>query len=187
MRPMQRYAALLRGINVGRSKRIAMADLRRWLEDLGWRGVRTLLASGNVVFEAPPQPAAELASRIRAAIAEHSGFDVEVVVKSAEQIADAAAGNPLGPLAADPARLLVAFTGDDAALAAMVKLAQGDWGEERIHVGRHAAYVWCAHGILQSKVGSALLRDLKGQGTTRNWNTLQKLHALMNENREKQV
>jgi uncharacterized protein (DUF1697 family) len=181
MRPAQRYAALLRGINVGGAKRIAMADLRRWLEDLGWRNVRTLLASGNIVFEPPAQPAAKLAARIRATIAEQAGFDVEVVVKRADEIADAAATNPFGKVADDPSKLLVAFTADDASLAAVAKLAKADWGDERIHVGRHAAYVWCANGILESKAGTALLRDLQGLGTTRNWSTLQKLHAMLNE------
>ena len=187
MRQMQRYAALLRGINVGRAKRIAMADLRRWLEDLGWRGVRTLLASGNVVFEAPVQPAPKLAARIRATIAEQTGFDVEVVVKSAPEIAEAVATNPLRAVADDPAKLLVAFTADDASLAAAAKLVKDDWGDERIHVGTHAAYVWCANGILQSKAGTALLSGLKGQGTTRNWSTLQKLHAMLNETQKEKA
>ena len=60
-----RYVALFRGINVGRAKRIAMGDLRRLIEGLGFGNVVTLLNSGNVVFDAPDGLPAEIASRIR--------------------------------------------------------------------------------------------------------------------------
>jgi hypothetical protein len=56
------------------------------------------------------------------------------------------------------------------------------WGAEKLHVGRHAAYLWCANGILESKVAVALLKGLDGSGitrnwVTRNWATLNKIHA----------
>jgi uncharacterized protein (DUF1697 family) len=54
--PRLRYIALLRGVNVGRAKRIAMADLRKLVEDLGYTGVRSLLNSGNIVFDAAIPP-----------------------------------------------------------------------------------------------------------------------------------
>ena len=50
-----------------------------------------------------------------------------------------------------------------------------------MHVGKHAAYLWCANGILESKAAVALLKDLEDIGTTRNWATLTKIHALMLE------
>ncbi len=71
------------------------------------------------------------------------------------------------------------MTNDDKALQAVKALAGADWGDERIHVGKHAAYLWCANGILESKALEALLKGLKGTGTTRNWATLNKIHALM--------
>jgi uncharacterized protein (DUF1697 family) len=61
----------------------------------------------------------------------------------------------------------------------MKHLAAGEWGDERLHVGKYAAYLWCANGILESKVVEALLRGLAGTGTTRNWATVSKIHALM--------
>jgi uncharacterized protein (DUF1697 family) len=54
-------------------------------------------------------------------------------------------------------------------------------GDDEVHVGKHAAYVWCAGGILESKALEAVLKALKGVGTTRNWATLNKIHALMGE------
>ena len=112
---------------------------------------------------------------------EQLGVDALVIVKSAQEVAGIVAGNALEKLATDHSRLLVAMTGDAKTLAAVRPLAAKDWGGERLHVGRHAAYIWCANGILESTLISALLGDLDGGGTTRNWATLNKIHALMQE------
>ena len=69
---------------------------------------------------------------------------------------------------------------DDARVLAGVRaLAGADWGEERIHLGKHAAYVWCAQGILESEALDALMKGMGGAATTRNWATLRKIHALL--------
>ena len=70
--PRSRCIALLRGVNVGRAKRIAMADLRKLVEDLGHTGVRSLLNSGNIVFDAVVPPV-DAAREIEAAMALHPG------------------------------------------------------------------------------------------------------------------
>ena len=91
------------------------------------------------------------------------------------------ADNELGTVATDPSRLLVAMTNDNKALKPVEALADASWGDDRIHVGKHAAYLWCANGILESKALEALLKGLKGAGTTRNWATVNKIHALMGQ------
>jgi len=176
---MPRYVALFRGINVGKAKRIAMADLRVLLEDLGYTGVKTLLNSGNAIFSARAGAPDRMAARIRAAVAGELGVDALVVIKSDQDLANIIEGNAFGKIATDPSRLLVAMAGDRKALAALASLARKDWGEERIHVGRHAAYIWCARGILESQAVEALMRAIGGTATTRNWATLGKIHALM--------
>src|SRR5512139_337568 len=107
---MPRYVALFRGINVGKAKRIAMADLRALLEKLGFSQVRTLLNSGNAVFTASAAPPRKLAQRIRAEVANQLGVDALVIVKSAKDIAGIVAGNALATVATDASRLLVAMT-----------------------------------------------------------------------------
>lgn len=176
---MARYAALLRGVNVGRAKRVAMADWRVLLEAQGCSDVKTLLNSGNAVFSAPAQPAARLARRIQQDIEEQLGVSSHVVVKTAAEIGAIVEGNALHAIAADPARLLVAFTGDAARLRALAPLAAQDWAGDVLHVGEHAAYLWCAGGILASQLAVTLLRDLEGAGTTRNWATVSKLEAML--------
>ena len=176
---MPRFAALFRGINVGKAKRVAMADLRAQLEGLGYSQVRTLLNSGNAVFDGPALANAKHAKRIQEAVARALGLDALVIVKSAREIEAAVAGNPLGELATDPSRLLVVFTHDAQSLGELEPMAKADWGADRVRVGKHAAYVWCAGGILQSKAAVMLLKRLAQSGTTRNWSTLEKLHAML--------
>ena len=174
-----RYVALFRGINVGKAKRIAMADLRTLLLQLGCLEVSTLLNSGNALFSAAAAPAGKHAARIRAAVAKQLGVDAQVIVKSARDVAGIIAGNRLAVHSTDDSRLLVAMTDDAKSLGALRARVRGEWGEERIHLGKHAAYIWCANGILESRALQALLRELGGAGTTRNWATLQKIHALL--------
>jgi uncharacterized protein (DUF1697 family) len=176
---MPRYVALFRGINVGKAKRIAMADLRALLGKLGFTGVETLLNSGNAVFTAAAESADAIADRIRQAVHKKLGVDALVIVKSGKDIADIVKGNAIGRVATDGSRLLVAMTNDPKPLSALKKLARTEWGDEKLHIGNHAAYVWCANGILESKAAAALLGGLEGVGTTRNWSTLNKIHALM--------
>jgi len=174
-----RYVALFRGINVGKAKRIAMADLRVLLTKLRYTDVQTLLNSGNAVFTGDTAPATKHADRIRQAVLKKTGIDALVIVKSAKDLAGIIAGNQLDAIAGDHSRLLVAMTNEGRSLASVRTLAKAEWGDERIHVGKHAAYLWCANGILESKAADALLKGLKGTGTTRNWATLNKIHALM--------
>ena len=176
---MPRFVALFRGINVGRARRVAMADLRALLESLGFGGVRTLLNSGNAVFDGPAESHLKLARRIQAAVASKLGVDALVIVKSAKDIAAVVTGNKFGVIATDPSRLLVALTHDAKSLEALGSIAHAEWGDEKVHLGKHAAYVWCANGILESKAGVALLSGLGQSGTTRNWSTVAKIHALL--------
>ena len=79
---MPRFIALLRGVNVGKAKRVPMADFRALLVGLGGTDVSTLLNSGNAVFSAAGTSAAKHAIRFAAAIAERLQVDVPVIVKS---------------------------------------------------------------------------------------------------------
>ena len=176
---MKRHIALLRGINVGKAKRVAMADLRALMEGLGFTGVRTLLNSGNAVFDAKGGTPAAHAKRLRAAILEKTGVDCEVVVKTAADLAAAIAEHPLRHHANDDARMLVMFTQDASALVELKALESRDWAPEAFAVGAHAAWLWCADGIIESRVSKAVGKVLKERGTARNWATVEKLQAMV--------
>ncbi len=176
---MTRHIALLRGINVGTSKRIAMADLRALMAALGFSGVRTLLNSGNAVFDAQGGSAASHARRLKAAILQQAGVDCEVIVKTAAELAAAIAEHPLRRHADDDSRLLVMFTQDAATLASLEALQGEDWAPEAFAVGRHAAWLWCAEGVIASRISKATGKLLGQRGTARNWATVEKLQALV--------
>ena len=177
----QRQIALLRGVNVGRAKRIAMADLRTVLGDLGFSGVRTLLNSGNAVFDCPAANAARSAMRIEEALVLKLGVPARVTVLDAQQLADVVAANPLLDLASDPARLMVAVLSNPADRSRLEALAHQQWQPEAFALGQWAAYLWCADGVLASRVAAAMGNLLGDAVTTRNWSTMTKLHSLAME------
>jgi uncharacterized protein (DUF1697 family) len=174
-----RYVALLRGINVGTAKRVAMSDLRAVLEELGYRDVRTLLNSGNVVFGGREAQPGAIARRIEAAVARRTGVSARVQVLTAETFSAAVEGNVLAPHTDNPSRLLVSFCDDPARLAELAPFERQDWARERIAVGRHAAYLWCPESIVDSELGAAVGRVLRDSSTARNWATVLKLQAML--------
>jgi uncharacterized protein (DUF1697 family) len=170
--------ALLRGINVGRAKRVAMADLRAVVAGLGFGDVRTLLNSGNVVYTAPGVAPREAAARIERALVERLGVSSRTTALTAAELAAAVGGNPLGEVATDPSRHLVAFLTDPADRAKLAPLADQEWTPDRLAVGERVAYLWCPEGFLASRLREAVDRALGDATTTRNWATVTKLHAL---------
>lgn len=180
---MTRHVALLRGINVGRAKRLAMADLRGLLEGLGFSNVRTLLNSGNAVFEAPRPArgkvpsAMGIRSAIEAALEERFGFTVPVIVHTAQDLERIVAENPLPQAAQDPSKFLVAFAAAGSALDQARPLLAESWAPEALAVGSRVAYLWCADGIIESRLLPAFGRATADAATTRNWATVLKLQA----------
>jgi uncharacterized protein (DUF1697 family) len=169
--------ALLRGVNVGRAKRLAMADLRDLVEGLGHTSVRTLLNSGNVVFDADRVNISKIAQSMEAAIADRFGFAAPVVVLAAGDLAKVILENPLHVAATDPSKYLVAFISSTTCLAKAKPLLAESWTPEALAIGKRAAYVWCANGIIESKLLQAFGRATGGVATTRNWATVLKLRA----------
>src|SRR5205085_155779 len=168
----------LRGINVGKAKRIAMPDLRALCERLGHRDVRTLLNSGNVVFDAGRASPATSARRLEAAIAGELGVSARVTVLSAGELAAIVAKNPLSDVADNPSRMMVGVLADAAAAKRAQSLLAEEWSPEALAFGPRVAYYWCPTGLIESPLAQALARTLRDDCTARNWATMTKLHAL---------
>jgi len=175
---MSTHVALIRGINVGRAKRVAMADLRAIVEGLGCGDVRTLLNSGNVVFTAPASGKKDFAGRIEKAITARLGIAARVTVLTAAELDAVVHQNPLGKVATDPTRLLVTILIDPDLQKHLLPLRRQDWAPEVLGVGGRAAYLWVPRGMLESRLVAAVNRALGDGATTRNWATVTKLHAL---------
>jgi uncharacterized protein (DUF1697 family) len=183
-----RFVALLRGINVGTAKRVAMTDLRALMEDLGYSEVRTLLNSGNVVFTAAKVEPGRAALRVQKAIEAKLGVTARVTVMSAEELAEVVEGNPLGKLADNPSRLLVGILADAADREKLGAICGKDWGKERIALGAagaegsaRAMYLWMPQGVIASKLNAAVSKALGDGVTSRNWATMLKLSELAGE------
>ncbi len=178
---MPKFVALLRGVNVGTAKRVPMAELRALLSRLGYTSVATLLNSGNAVFHSAQGASASHATGIAAAISGQLNIEVPVIVKSAKELAAIVAGNPINAQASEHSRFLVAFAQETKTLSRLAAVESLVVPPEQFAVGKHAAYLLCAGGILESKAGAALLGKTGGSATTRNWATVLKLHALASE------
>ena len=174
---MTECIALLRGINVGRSKRIAMADLRDLFVDLGHENVLTLLNSGNVLFRCARPNTAKLALAVRNAIIGTCGFSAAVTVLTATNLATIVRENPLLRVAVDPSKHLVAFVAQPSSLVPLRPLMKEPWAPDALAIGSHAAYLWCAAGVIDSKLSQAFARRAGETVTTRNWRTVLKLLA----------
>jgi uncharacterized protein (DUF1697 family) len=170
-----RLVVLLRGINVGGAKRVAMAELRDLLEGLGYEDVGTHLQSGNAVLTAGAPPAA-VAAAVEGAIADRLGLDVAVIVRTGAELAEIVAADRLGDVARDPSRRLVIFLPEALDPAALRGLEGEDFGAERLEAAGREVYVWCPGGIGRSPLMAALNRtDVGRTGTARNWRTVTRL------------
>lgn len=155
-----------------------MADLRHVFEALGCANVRTVLNSGNVVFDAPRGNVTGLVPAIEAGIEKQFGFGAAVVVVTATDLVGIVEANPLSKVAVDPARHLVAFVRSRATLTKARPLLSQSWTPEALAIGPKAVYVWCANGIIESKLLKAFVRVAGDAATTRNWATVAKLRTL---------
>jgi uncharacterized protein (DUF1697 family) len=168
--------ALLRGINVGKAKRVAMADLRGLLGTLGYGEPRTLLNSGNAIFVATGTDAA-IAKKIEAGIDSELGLEVRVVVRSATDLAKVLEANPFVAEAVDPKHLAVAFLGSEPTAAGWEQLEPDGYLPDRWARGKQVVYLLQPNGVIATKLPD-LERRLGVTVTARNWATAGKLVAL---------
>ena len=172
------HIALLRGVNMGASKRVPMAELRKLLSGLGYLEVQTLLNSGNALFRAAPGGAGSPAGRIEEAIIRRFGFTSRVTVLKRAELARIVEENPLGTVADNPSRLLVSVLTRPADRVKLVPLTRTDWAPEVLGLGSRAAYIWCSSGIADSRLAKGVAQVLGEEVTSRNWATILKLHQL---------
>ena len=168
--------ALLRGINVGGNKKIAMSDLRALFETLGLTEVHTLLQSGNVVFQSAATDHPALALQFETAIEQRFGFHSDILLRTSSALRDVVDRNPLPAEQADPSKRVVMFLSDSPKPDAIDALLEAYAGPETIRVLGSEAYLYYPDGLGRSKLTNVLIeRKLKVSGTVRNWNTIMKL------------
>ena len=160
---MTAWVALLRAVNVGGTGKLPMSELKAMCEQLGFKGVRTYIASGNVVFSSPKSEAA-IKSALEKRLAAYAGKPLGVLVRSAQEMAEVSAGNPFSKLA--PNRTMALFL-DHAPPADVLATVRGRKDEE-IRLGKREIYIHYGDGMAQSK----LVIPASKTGTARNMNTV---------------
>jgi len=109
------------------------------------------------------------------------GVSARVTVLTAAELVAAVGENPLPEIATDPSRLLVAVLSHPDDRLKLEPLMEQDWSPDVLAVGTRVAYAWCAEGVLASRLLMAISRALGDAVTTRNWATMKKLQALIDE------
>jgi uncharacterized protein (DUF1697 family) len=171
--------ALLRAVNVG-GRSIAMADLKAMFDALGFANVRTLLQSGNVVFESGQKNGAALESLLEAETAKRLGIACDYLVRSTAQWSALAAGNPFPDVARrDPGHLVLMPLKTAPSKQEVAALQAAITGRETVRAKGQALYIVYPDGQGRSKLTiSVIEKKLNTRGTCRNWNTTLKLLAL---------
>ena len=175
---MTRLATLLRGVNLG-GRNLLMADLARIYEGLGYRDVKTLLASGNVVFSAPGDPRA-IEAALEAALRTH-GLETDVLVRDKGELAAAIEANPFADAARErPGHLLVTFHRESFPVELLDRVAGNYDGPERLAAVGRELFIDYPDGVGASLLGRAMAKlKFPKIATARNWNTLGKLFDLL--------
>ncbi|WP_159774266.1 DUF1697 domain-containing protein [Streptomyces sp. HM190] len=175
---MTTYAALLRGINVGGSRKVPMADLRTLLSGLGHDAVATYLQSGNAVFTSDRGDEDSLAAEITGALREHFGFTVDVLVRDHAYLQAVRAGCPFPAAELEGRQLHVTYFSHQVAEDRFAGLDRSDFLPEEFRLGDRALYLYAPDGLGRSGLAQALAKPRLVKGliaTTRNWNTVVKM------------
>lgn len=176
---MTAYALLLRGVNLGGSTALSMADFRDTLTDLGFTDVQTVLRSGNAVFSAAARPDEAV---IEAALASRTGLRTRCLLLTEADLQAVIDGHPFADVADNGSRMQVYFLDANPTDTDHDPEALDPW----VRVGDRVVYQWCPNGISKAPNVLPLLdRKWKVLATARNWNTVTKLADLCTSVREK--
>jgi uncharacterized protein (DUF1697 family) len=178
---MARQIAFLRAINLANRRRVSMADLRELLTEAGYEDVRTHLQSGNVVLTSSLS-ASRLESELEKQLATKLGLEIQVLVRTRNQLADVIKRNPLAKVADNPSRYMVSFLSARPSAKVVRELARVDVAPEQIVVSGREIYAWYPNGFQRAKLGKVLSEQRLGvTATARNWNTVTKLLEIADE------
>jgi uncharacterized protein (DUF1697 family) len=173
-----KWVALLRAVNLGARNKVPMAELRERLEAAGYEGVRTYIASGNLLLDGPRSRTA-LAGELERLIAEAFRVDTTAILRTPKELATVVAGHPFG---ADTSHSHVVFLAAKPKRDAADRLAALDPSPDRAVLAGADVYLHYPAGYSGSRLSAAQLeRTLAVSGTHRNWRTVAKLAELAAE------
>lgn len=167
---MARLVGLLRGINLGAKRRVAMADLRELVAELGYEDVRTVLASGNVIFTGPK---ANARAKLEKGIEQRFGFQVDVILRTMDELHAVVDNDPFKDAVDNLTRYFVVFLPSPPDVSA---LEGEDFAPDAYAVNGNEIYAWCPDGMRDSRLMKTLGKPRAGPtATVRNMATVRKL------------
>jgi uncharacterized protein (DUF1697 family) len=176
---MSRYAAFLRGINLGRNRRISSSELRSRFEEMGFRDVGTFRTSGNVIFDAGREPLAKMAVRIEQGLAESLGYEVVIFLRTASEIRAIADHQPFARtlVEASKGKLQVAILSTKPATPARKEMLALATDEDRLAFGVRELYWLPSGGTRDSALDFKTIGKLLGSTTMRTKGTIDQMAA----------
>jgi uncharacterized protein (DUF1697 family) len=176
---MTTFVALLRGINVGKHRRVAMADVRSATIEAGYEDVTSYLQSGNLILESRGHTSAAVGSALERKFRSALQLDIDVIVRSAAELAKVVAKNPLFDAKLDPKFLHVAFLKQKPSAAAARTLKDVAFGRDKFVLQGAELYFRYPDGSGQSKMAAAFFEKKLGTpATARNWRVVTTLTEL---------
>jgi uncharacterized protein (DUF1697 family) len=175
-----RYAALLRGINVGGNKKVPMEKLKKVLEQEGFKNVKTLLASGNVLFDAGKTSEATLEKKLEQILEAAFKFSIPVLIRTVDDLQKLKKSDPFKGIAVKPeTRLYVTFLSEKPTSTLKVPYHSPDSDFTILRVtNTEVCSVLTVNDRTRSVDSMAILEKEFGKRvTTRNWNTIEKMIA----------
>jgi uncharacterized protein (DUF1697 family) len=177
---MQTYVALLYSITLGEGRRLVMADLKAMAEGLGLKNPRTLVATGNLVFETRATDIDKLEQRLETAFEKSFGRHVDIIVRAAEEWLKLAAGNPFPVDSAEAGdQVAVRVMRNPAPADAVVTLQAYAAEDEKVFSAGGDIWVVFSRERPSSRLLAAMNHKRMGIGTSRNWNTVRKLAEMV--------
>ncbi|RUV68387.1 MAG: DUF1697 domain-containing protein [Mesorhizobium sp.] len=177
---MQTYVALLYSIVLGEGRRLVMSDLRAMTGGLGLNNPRTLVATGNLVFETKETEIAALERRLETAFEKTFGRHVDIIVRRADDWLKLAAGNPFpAESAAAPDQVAVRVMRKPVPAEAVAALEAYVGNDERMQAVGGDIWIFFSRETPSSRLLAAISHKRLGVGTSRNWNTVRKLAEMV--------
>jgi uncharacterized protein (DUF1697 family) len=174
---MQKYIAILRGINVSGQKTIKMESLKAHMAACGFKNITTYIQSGNLIFESEEISDTEIAKKIESQILKEYGFEVPVIVRTPEELQTILTHNPfLNQRKEDIDKLHVTFLSEPSEKQYLDKIKQPENTLDEFVIAGNCVYIFCANGYGKTKINNTFFENkLKVTATTRNWKTVMKL------------
>ncbi len=180
---MNTFICLLRGINISGQKKIKMAYLKSYFEEIGFKKIITYIQSGNVIFNSKITDPKKIEKLIFDKIKMQYDFEVETIVKTPEELKMVLENNPFIKQNKDESKNYVTFLFNEPAKERILVLKEKDFSPEEYFIDKNIFYFYSPNGYGNAKMNNNFIENkLKVIATTRNWQTVNKLLELSKQN-----